>query len=234
MENELIDQLVDWVRNRYFGKYRGRVIDNKDGTGRGRIKVSVPAVLEGVYVWAMPCVPYAGKEVGTYIMPELGSGVWIEFEGGDPSYPIWTGAFWTDDELPPNERNKAAVPSLKIIRSKKGLMISFDDNEEVITLSDKNARNIVTIEVKGGKIKVKGALKVVVEAPQIELVENARHPVVFGDELLNYLNQLVTLLQTHVHPGQTTPTGTPIIPTPPAPPFPPATPQLISTKVKSG
>ena len=24
----------------------------------------------------------------------MGAGVWIEFERGDPNYPIWTGCFW--------------------------------------------------------------------------------------------------------------------------------------------
>ena len=66
----------------------------------------------------------------------------------------------------------------------------------------------------------------VVEAPQIELVENGTHPVVFGDQLLQYLNKLVLLYQTHTHP--------PAVPPTPVPPLPPATPDLISTRVKTG
>ena len=44
--------------------------------------------------WAMPCVAAAGIQSGTFIVPPIGSGVWIEFEQGDPDYPIWTGGFW--------------------------------------------------------------------------------------------------------------------------------------------
>jgi len=61
----------------------------------GRIQVTVPdvsAVLPSS--WAMPCVPLAGKQMGSYFVPQIGSGVWVEFEQGDPDYPIWTGCFW--------------------------------------------------------------------------------------------------------------------------------------------
>jgi hypothetical protein len=64
------------------------------------------------------------------------------------------------------------------------------------------------------------------------LVENASHPVVFGDELISYLSQLVNMYQTHTHPGQTA--IIPVTPAPPVPPFPPPTPSLISNKVKAG
>jgi hypothetical protein len=234
MEQDLSEQLVAWVRNRYFGKYRGTVSTNDDRTSRGRLKVKVPAVLGEQEVWAMPCVPYAGKSVGSYIMPEPESGVWVEFEGGDPAYPIWTGAYWADGEAPENERGAAAIPSLKIIRSKKGLMVTLDDAGQLITVSDERGSNILKIEVTTGQITLKGAMKVVVEAPQIELVENATHPVVFGDNLLQYLNQLVGLYQSHIHPGELALGIFPITPAPPVPPFPPATPQLLSMRVKSG
>lgn len=234
MEQDLLEQLVDWVRNRYFGKYRGTVVDNDDETDRGRLLVKVPAVLGDSAVWAIPCVPYAGDNVGTYIVPEKDDGVWIEFEGGDPSYPIWSGCFWADGEPPENERGKSAIPTLKVIRSKKGLMVTLDDKQQVITVSDEKGKNLMTIEVQKGQITIKGALKAVVEAPQIELVENATHPVVFGDQLLIYLNQLVALYTSHIHPADLALGIFPIRPAPPVPPFPPATPILLSTRVKSG
>ena len=234
MTNQVIEQLLDWTRNRYFGKYRGTVTDNADPTHRGRVKVRVPAVLGDLETWALPCLPYAGNGVGVYTVPEPGAGVWVEFEAGDASYPIWTGGFWADGELPKNEQGTPAVPSLRIIRSEKGLLVSFDDDAQVLTLSDEDGSNIMTIEVGQGKIKIKGNLKVVVEAPQIELVENATHPVVFGDNLLTYLNQLVQLYQTHTHPGELALGVLPVTPAPPVPPLPPATPALLSLKVKTG
>src|SRR5690606_2312186 len=74
------------TRAEYFGKYRGTVVDNADPVKRGRLRVVVPAVLSSTPVWAMPCVPYAGPKLGFYAMPETGTGVWVEFEAGDPSY----------------------------------------------------------------------------------------------------------------------------------------------------
>jgi hypothetical protein len=81
--------------NKYYGKYRGTVVNNLDPEQRGRIQALVPDVL-GVTPssWAMPCTPMAGKEQGFFMVPQIGAGVWMEFEQGDPDYPIWVGGFW--------------------------------------------------------------------------------------------------------------------------------------------
>ena len=80
---------------KYYGKYRGTVALNVDPEQRGRIQAFVPDVFGLVpSSWAMPCLPIAGKQSGVYVVPQIGSGVWIEFEQGDPDYPIWTGCFW--------------------------------------------------------------------------------------------------------------------------------------------
>jgi uncharacterized protein involved in type VI secretion and phage assembly len=234
MENrDAMYDMHELMEGRFFGKYRGLVKDNKDPTDCGRLKVSVEAVMGDRQIWARPCTPYAGDNMGLYAMPEPGACVWIEFEAGDPSYPIWGGCFWADGQAPKNERGTQAGPPLKIIRSQKGLLVTMDDADQVITISDKDGNNTVTIGVKQGQVTVKGAQKVVVEAPQIELVENATHPVVFGDQLLQYLNQLVAVYQGHTH--VVPPPVGPITTAPPVPLFPPALPiKLISTRVKTG
>lgn len=85
---------------RFYGKYRGKVAENVDPLFQGRILPIVPAVSEIPLTWATPCVPYAGPAVGFYAIPPLGANVWIEFEGGDPNYPIWTGCFWEAGQAP--------------------------------------------------------------------------------------------------------------------------------------
>jgi len=97
---DVLPLLLEHVRSRYFGKYRGTVVDGRDPTKRGRLKVRVPSVLQHLEVWAMPCVPYAGDGVGFLSLPPANAGVWVEFEGGDPSFPIWVGCFWADGEAP--------------------------------------------------------------------------------------------------------------------------------------
>ncbi len=220
---------------RFYGKYRGLVTDNNDPNNLGRIRARVPAVLGTVESgWALPCTPYTGDGSGQYTVPEPGVGVWIEFEAGDPSRPIWSGCWWGDGQLPENNSGTMVTPPIKIIRSEQGLMVTLNDNTQIIHVSDENGRNMLEIQVQAGKITIKGATKAIVEAPQIELVENATHPVVFGDQLLQYLNQLVSLYQSHLHPAQLTLGVFPVVPAPPVPPYPPATPALLSTRVKTG
>lgn len=79
----------------FYGKYRGTCINNVDPQQMGRIQAIVPDVSSLLLTsWALPCVPMTGKQQGVFMVPQLGAGVWIEFEQGDPDYPIWTGGFW--------------------------------------------------------------------------------------------------------------------------------------------
>ncbi len=80
---------------RFYGKYRGMVLNNIDPMQQGRLQVQVPDIAGlAPASWAMPCVPIAGLQNGMFALPIIGSGVWIEFEQGNPDYPIWVGAFW--------------------------------------------------------------------------------------------------------------------------------------------
>jgi uncharacterized protein involved in type VI secretion and phage assembly len=220
---------------RHYGKYRGLVSDNQDPNNLGRIKARVPEVLGNVETgWALPCTPYSGSGSGFYTVPESGAGVWIEFEAGDVSRPIWSGCWWGYTQLPQDNSGAAAVPSLKILRSEQGLMVALDDAAQKITVSDSSGNNLLEIQVTAGLVTLQGTTKVVVEAPQIELVANAMHPLVFGDSLLQYLAQLVTVFNAHLHPGELCLGFLPVTPAPPVAPQMPPTPDLLSMKVKTG
>jgi len=79
----------------FFGKYRGTVIDNVDPMQMGRLMVLVPDASNVLpSTWAMPCFPFGGIQAGMFAVPAVGSGVWIEFEQGDPDFPIWVGCYW--------------------------------------------------------------------------------------------------------------------------------------------
>lgn len=84
---------------RFWGKYRGTVVENTDPLFQGRLMAEVPAIAGSLLNWALPCVPYAGMNVGFYAIPPIGAKVWIEFEGGDPNYPIWSGCFWGPEDI---------------------------------------------------------------------------------------------------------------------------------------
>jgi hypothetical protein len=67
--------------------------------------------------WVLPSVPAAGAQSGGFVVPPVGSRVWIEFEGGDPESPIWSGGFRADSSEvpvlasipPPIPNGKSAV-----------------------------------------------------------------------------------------------------------------------------
>lgn len=88
--------------HRFYGKYRGTVVNNIDPLQMGRIQVQVPDALGlSLSSWAMPCLPVSGMQNGLFALPIVGAGVWIEFEQGDPDHPIWVGGFWgTAAEVP--------------------------------------------------------------------------------------------------------------------------------------
>lgn len=180
MDAELQEQLLDWVRSRYFGKYRGTVTDNADATSRGRLKVRVPAVLGDLELWAMPCVPYAGEGVGFYCLPEPGTGVWVEFEAGDPSYPIWTGFFWADDELP-----DASDAAIKIWKTEAFTLRIDDGAEELKAESGSGGKVTIDDEVRsekggvshtvssGGVVSEAGRSKVEVTSASVKVNDGA-------------------------------------------------------------
>ncbi len=126
-------RIADTLASRFYGKYRGLVTDNQDPASVGRVRVKVPAVLGEVEVWALPCVSYAGNGVGFYAIPDTETLVWVEFEGGDPSMPIWTGCFWGDGELP-DESN----PDIKIFKT------------TTCTIRVDDAAGEIVLEVDGG------------------------------------------------------------------------------------
>jgi uncharacterized protein involved in type VI secretion and phage assembly len=165
MNEQLLMELSERVRSRYYGKYRGIVTDVDPDTLR--IKATVPAVLgETPSGWCMPCVPYAGQDVGFFFIPDVGAGVWIEFEGGDVSYPIWSGCYWRAGELPSD-----AKPTTRGVVTKAPSKLLFDDDGETVTLSDAND-NTLTLD-SSGVTQTRGTQKVTVGDASVSINDGA-------------------------------------------------------------
>lgn len=144
--------------DRHWGKYRGVVIDNNDPKQMGRIRALVPEILGDEETgWALPCVPYAGDEVGWFALPPVGTGVWIECESGLLSAPVWSGCWWKEGALP-----NRATPDIKVIKTAAGHTITLDDSgsAEKVEITDKDGAKIVMkssgieISKSGQKIEV--------------------------------------------------------------------------------
>jgi len=131
---------------RFYGKYRGVVTDNKDPSELGRVRAKVQDVFgDRESGWALPCTPYAGKGIGLYLIPPTNAFVWIEFEHGDPDYPIWTGCFWTEGEVPVKSAKNGNMPENKVLKTEVA----------TITLNDSSSEGGITIETnKGAKMKI--------------------------------------------------------------------------------
>jgi uncharacterized protein involved in type VI secretion and phage assembly len=133
----------------FYGKFRGIVSANNDPDRLGRIRAKVQDVLgDRESGWALPALPYAGDGVGLYLIPPVNAFVWIEFEHGDPDYPIWTGCFWGGrDRLP----GSPTSPDVKVLKTESA----------TITIDDKSGKGSVKIET--------GNLKIVMDSQGIEL-----------------------------------------------------------------
>ena len=154
MASDTVDALLDAATRRFFGKYRGLVADNEDDTRRGRLQVTVPAVMGSTPVWAMPCVPYAGDNLGLFMLPDKGAGVWVEFEAGNPHYPIWVGCFWGDGQI----ASADAVPSVKFLKT-SSFTIHIDDSAGELRIENSQGSSIkvtaTDIELKSGTVTQK-------------------------------------------------------------------------------
>ena len=187
-DDRTLEDLLERLRTRFYGKYRGIVTDVEPSTMR--IKAKVPSVLgETKTGWCMPCVPYAGPKVGFAFLPEKGSGVWIEFEGGDVSYPIWVGGYWRTGEFPadvaqqdpakPAQQVKVIVaagtvgapPQSSTGEPPPGLKLVFNDRQGSITLSDTKG-NTVTLGSSGLTL-ANGQSKVVVSSTSVSVNNGA-------------------------------------------------------------
>jgi uncharacterized protein involved in type VI secretion and phage assembly len=115
----------------------------------------------------MPAAPYAGRQVGLYLIPPTNASVWIEFEHGDSDYPIWSGCFWADGEVPVNP----VTPDKKVLKT----------DSATVTLDDSAGASSVTIETSNLKIKMdqqgieisNGSQKIMVSSSSVSINDGA-------------------------------------------------------------
>ncbi len=108
---------------KYYGKYAGIVMDNSDPEKRGQIHVKVPGIFgPDDVVAARACFPY-----GHFHVPHAGAQVWIEFEGGNPRYPLYSGAWYSPDRVP--KEAQIDPPTNRVIQMPSGHTIELQDKD---------------------------------------------------------------------------------------------------------
>lgn len=161
------------MKDGFFGKYRGVVTDLRDPLQLGRIRARVPDVMGDTESgWAMPCFPSGGQGMGVFALPKSGAGVWIEFEHGDPDYPIWSGAWYGNmSELPavllvpPMQQDKKVV-----LRTAGGTSLVLDDTPGTggITLETSQGQKI-KLTAQGIEIDNGMGAKIALQGPKVDV-----------------------------------------------------------------
>lgn len=159
---------------RFYGKYRATVFNNIDPESRGRIQALVPDVL-GITpsTFALPCLPVAGKQSGAFFVPEIGAGVWIEFEQGDPDYPIWSGCFWGSiAEVPPLAiASPPPTPNMVLQTTGQNSLTVFGAPAMGVTLSAGPVGPSPSISVTPAAILIKcGAATISISAAGVDIL----------------------------------------------------------------
>jgi hypothetical protein len=163
---------------KYFGKYRGKVANNVDPLQLGRLQVEVPKVLgDSRLSWAMPCVPFAGPGVGFFALPPVGANLWVEFEGGEIDYPIWSGCFWGPGQVPA----KPAIPQV----------VALKTQSIALTLSDVPGGGGFTLEVNPPAVAT--PLKLTFTSAGIE-ISNGKNSILLSAASVNINNGALEII----------------------------------------
>ena len=157
---DLTAQIAERMRNSHFGKYRGLVTNVDDPLKIGRVTAKVPEIFgeDQDAPWALPAVPFAGKKHGLVLLPEVNDGVWIEFEAGDISRPIWTGCWWGTDDLDDVSKTRTRA----LVTTKGHKLVLDDDADEIHLIHSQGAeikltKTDMTLKSGSGQIKLSAA-----------------------------------------------------------------------------
>jgi hypothetical protein len=155
----------------YPGLYRGSVVNNIDPMMLGRLQVSVPGVPGASQLsWALPCAPYAGSSVGTFCLPPIGADIWVMFEGGNSSDPVWMGGFWSSTAMPPAT---PAAPTMRVFKS-DGLTVTLTDLPGAAMLEIKTGTGAkITLGPTGIEIANGMGATIAMTGPQVSINNGA-------------------------------------------------------------
>lgn len=182
---------------RFYSIYRGMVMDNDDPNHMNSLQVAIPEIQGGIIVWALPFGQHGGLKTGfKYLAPEIGDTVYVMFEYGNPSKPLWTYHGFGLKQIP----EELDGPNKMGIITPNGNMVILDE-----TSGELNIFTEGSITIKSNKV--------------IKFQNGSNEGLIKINELTNKLNQTISELEalrssfnTHTHSGVQTGGGTSAIP----------------------
>jgi len=166
--DEIRDENVERMKRKRFGLYRGIVRDVDDPENMGRVRVEIHELLGPGKLtdWASYCSPFGGGGAGFFMLPRLGDGVWVMFERGEPTKPVWIGFWYSDVDKPPDDADK----EVRVLQTKTGHKVVFkdEDGSESILIEDASGQ-YAEWDCASSEIKVEANTKVIVKAPEVEI-----------------------------------------------------------------
>jgi hypothetical protein len=147
----------------YPYNYRGEVMDDADPLRRGRVKVKVYPMFSGVETavlpWAAPATSLfegAGTDAGSFTPPAVGTKVWVFFEAGHITQPVYF-ACAPDGVAGVPAEGLVSYPNRKVWKTASGITIIIDDSTHEIKVSQPTGGGFITITADG-KFKMGNAV----------------------------------------------------------------------------
>lgn len=141
---------------KYAGVVVGLVTNNQDPEKRGRVKVKFPWLSDDHESnWAQVAMPMVGKEWGVQFIPEVEDTVLVAFEQGDINYPYVIGSLYNGEDKPP-EVNSDGKNNIRVIKSRSGHIIEFDDTDgsEKLTIKDNSGKQVIVFDTKNSAMTI--------------------------------------------------------------------------------
>ncbi len=146
----------------FYGVYVALVVDVKDPSGQGRVKIRLPWAPDAggprFETWARIATLMAGNNRGSWFVPDPEDEVLVAFAGGDPRSAFVLGGLWNGSDAPPQQMDGAGKNDVKKLRSRNGVAITLDDTsgQEKLVL-ETPAGQKVTLQDGPGQIEVADA-----------------------------------------------------------------------------
>ncbi len=176
---------------RFYGVYAALVVDVVDPDGQGRVRVRLPWSPDNgdtaYEAWARLATMMAGRNRGSWFVPDVDDEVLVAFEAGDARRPYVVGTLWNGQDAPPESMDSAGENNVKTLRSRRGVIVKLDDTSghESLTLETPGGQSLVfqdgpgsielhdsngnTVRLESSGVTVTSAAKVTVQAGTVEV-----------------------------------------------------------------